>query len=398
MMKIALVTRTFMVDSSYLEESLARVLCSEGYEVCVFTSRFKPASFKTVKPKKEDEFYIKLNDKKFQVKRLKYWLRLKSNVFPTGLRKSIQKFAPDKIIMIGVSDFFAAAIIKESLAKKVDIYVLIGSNSDMKNWQTSQSLGQRIKTYLVQLRLKRSLYRKAVSVAKKIVLYTPETKQILTTICGKKYEPLIASKMVQTSLGYDHSEYYYNPELCTAARADFNLGSEPCLLHLSRIDKTKGMDKLITAVDSLHRKGHNVSLILAGFDEKQLLQYSELTERCLNPNKFHLLPLQNKKQSLRLFHAADLGIYLKVGASIQQAMGCGLPLLLKPGKNVEQLIETGKTGFYTSLSAGADGESLEADILKAIRELKNFDRQQIAERANHYFSYQNLVKTYFDLP
>lgn len=385
MAKIALVSRTFIEDSSYLEEALARVLCLENHEVCVFSSRYKPPSFEKTTFDSADQV-IQVEKKSFRVLRLPLWLKLKSNVFPIGLKKAVQQFQADKIILVGISDFFAASLLSKPI-RDVEMYALIGNNSGMENWQANKSFVSKLKTFIVQRLLKKHLYVKAIKNCKKIILYTPETKDIVGEICGEKHIPELQRKMLETSLGYDSSQYFYVQNERHSTETQEN---EPCLIHLSRIDASKKVQKIIEAVDQLHQRGQQLGLILAGFKEDEIKHYQQLVALCTNPSSFTLLPFQTTTESRALFNKADLAIYLTVGASLQQALACGTPLLLNKKKNVEHLIQSGINGFYIE-------KSLSLSIWENIQQSIKLDRQQIADQAKQRFSYQSLLKTYFDL-
>jgi glycosyltransferase involved in cell wall biosynthesis len=372
-MKIAIVSSVFKEGSNYLEESLADELHLMGAVIQIFTS---------------DLAFIE--SKPYPVKKIKIKLKFGSNLFVENLEKQISKFNPDKIIVLGISTFFTKSIFTKRIAEKYPIYAFVGHNSFMDNWKKNPNFISKIKSYLVHKIIKRNLYLKALKYARKIITYTPETKELLKHIVARNFFDKYEFKIANSNLGYNSHLFYFDEKIRYELREKFNLQDSKVIVHLSRIDKTKNIEKLIDIFKELRGKSNlNLKLILAGFSEtkykNEIINLSQKLQVEQDVLCFNYC--ENKLQN-QIYCASDLAVYFKVGASIQQAFGTGIQVLLPNEKSCSHLLINQNSGAFI-------GDDILNQMLLLLE--RNSDRMVLAENFMQHFAYKNLIKKYLDL-
>lgn len=111
------------------------------------------------------------------------------------------------------------------------------------------------------------------------------------------------------------------------------LGTKPRLLFLSRIHEKKGLDILIRACGLLKRRGHAVSLAVAGDGEPgYVAQLKALAQaEHLGPQDIAFLGMVTGQDKLALYQACDLFAMPtqqeNFGFVFVEALSCGLPVL-----------------------------------------------------------------------
>jgi glycosyltransferase involved in cell wall biosynthesis len=381
-MKIAIVSSVFIKNIGYLEDVLVQILAKDGHEVCVFTSNLLPKGLS-----KTDFDHEKSEN--FTVKRLPTKYSFGSNVIVKNLKKEVLKFNPDKVILVGVSDFFSSVLLNKSFCEKFQVYAMLGNNYEMDNWSKSASFFKKIKTLIIQKKIKKALYRKALQNCHKIIFYTPATKEIIESIVGQKLIEKNKNKILETALGYDASQFYFDEQMRQNIRKELNLEDKNVIINISRIDQTKKIEILIDIINEIHKTNTQIVLILAGLDDKYHEKIKLKINNCFYPEGFRIFKFVDTKRKNELFNASDIGCYLKVGATIQQAMGTGLWVLLGNTQAVSHLV-----------LENYNGKLFDNDIEKSI--VDSFDkatenRKEIETYNKETLSYQKLIKNYFDL-
>src|SRR5207248_9780544 len=94
-----------------------------------------------------------------------------------------------------------------------------------------------------------------------------------------------------------------------------------------------------------------------------------------DPTAFMLLPVLRHDEMRQLFCACDVGFWPRAAITIQQAMGTGLPVVLKRSGTASHLVKRGRNGWYVEL-----GEAPEHVLAMAIRSLSRLTTEELLTR------------------
>ena len=151
-MRIAIVCGHFMPEVGYQEVYLARAYSRLGHEVQVITSDKPSPSVKNVK---KVDYLIGLDrDEKFKfsILRLHSILRLGANIISIELKKALEEFHPDIVLVVGIGKIFPLPILKNSKGRKYKLVALFGDNKDFWNWSSVGQSLKSLKSILLQKR------------------------------------------------------------------------------------------------------------------------------------------------------------------------------------------------------------------------------------------------------
>lgn len=389
-MKIVIVASVFINNSGYIEENIAHTLAKLSHEVKVFSSFLQPKSFKNKKKVLLANEVIKEKNYSFEVVRLKTIVSFGSNVICSGLYRSVMEYNPDKIILVGVTDFFSLPLMNHNVSKQYPVYALLGDNTDMYKYETTL---QRIKRFLLR-HVKKYFYHKAILNTTKLILYTPETYRIIKNRISSEHYQLLDSKKRMSSLGFDDIIFFYDKKKRNEVRSRLNISENAIVvITATRIDKTKQVEEIVDTIKKQVAQNPTTKIhyLIVGFTNTN---YSNKLKKyiinTLPHNSFECIEMVGSKELNRLFNASDIGIWLKAGASIQQAMGTGLQVLLPDNNNVNHLVNEKVNGYFIK------NRSLFDTISIAIAKNNSVDREKTAIY-NQRFSYSFLIKKMFDL-
>ncbi len=389
-MKIALVSSIFVPGLGYLEEGLAKVLAGMCHEVTVFSSWHYPFHIRGSQriPLHTDQT-VCLTDPRlsYKIQRLKTLFKLRSNIISLNLKKNILSFDPDLIILVGVSDFFPLPLINKRITCKYRMYAFIGQNFDMWHWRQNRNEINKVYSFLVNYVIKGFMFRKSIKHLYKLVFYTPDTEVIIQRLIPKKLNNILNRKKINISLGFNSEDFYYMPDARVSVRKELNINADTVvLITATRIDKSKKIDYILNSIHLMGRE--DIVYIIIGFiDNSYKTEIEKLIEKLMLKERVFCFPFLTNGKLLEYFSAADFGIWLKSGASIQQAMGTGLSVILPEISTTSVLLTEGLNGFYIR----KDLQSTLADVVSCY----SFDlekRKQIEAYNRSRFSYQSVLK------
>ena len=388
-MKIAVVSSIFITNLGYLEESLAKVLTGMGHSVSVLTSFHYPYNYKSIKtPLLSDQtITLQKSGLSYSIIRLKTLLKFRSNIICLGLPKTILILQPDLIILVGISDFFPAPLLKKWVNGRFNIYAFIGQNYNMSYWQKSNKLPGKIRNYFINSILKRFLYRKSVRNLSRIFLYTPDSEEIIGRFLTPGLLKHLERKKTTIPLGYNSEDFYFSPEGRKKIRNSLKISfNELVIITVTRIDRSK---KILEIIKELFIDNTlNLKYILIGFIENA---YKKEIEKLIKTNSLQdniiCFPFLENEILINYLSAADIGIWLQSGASIQQAMGTGLPVILSKNNANSDLLREGFNGYYIE-------NNLQETISLAVSHYSyNHERRLQIEQFNRdKLSFQSILK------
>lgn len=393
-MKIGIVSAHYMPEIGYQEVHLAKSYARIGHTVKVFTTNASvnlggsigQLSYQTGESK----------DPKYQyhILRLPAW-SYKSKAYAQSLKKEVQKFQPDVLVILGVAKVFPRPLLNHEMHQKTKMVSLYG---DAKEYLEKGSFRQNIKNFLHQLgyaTIKKGLYKKAVAHCDKIILNIPETEQIFNDFLNEKEKLIFQSKKVMLNLGYDPDEYYFNENDRREKRKELGIeADEVAVMTSTRINKRKHLEKIISLISKINDEGKKVKYILVGFlgDEYEQ-ELKQFIQQQTHPNQFICFPFLNAKDIRKLYCAADAGIWLKAAISIQEAMGTGLPVILENKPSVNHLFTHGHQGWFF------EKNNFDKTIMDVVDELlwQKKNRAELAGENSATLSYDAIAQKILDV-
>lgn len=392
-MRIGIVSAHYMPEIGYQEVHLAKAYARLGHTVKVFTSAASVNLGGSIN-KLNYQTGLTLDPKyNYEILRLSS-LSYKSKALPFGLKKSVNEFEPDVLILLGVAKMFPMPLLNNKFHKKVKIISVYG---DAKEYLDRGTFSQKFKTFIHEVgysTIKHPLYRKAIKYGDKLVLNIPETNDLFHGFLNSKDIAEFETKKVMLNLGFDPDEYFFNEQDRQTARQKLGFkDNEIVIITSTRINKRKNLEQIIELISSLNNKGLNVSYILVGFlGDTYETELKSFIAKQSAPDKFKCFPFLNAKEIRKLYCAADTGIWLKAAISIQEAMGTGLPVILENKPSVNHLIENENNGWFFQK------DTLPETIEKAVNTLtqQKFSREKLVSHNSKRLSYDAIAQKILD--
>lgn len=388
-MKIAVVSAHYLPEIGYQEVHLAKAYARMGHTVKVFTTtasvnlggKLGEANYKPGLSK--DPVYG------YDILRLSSY-SFKSKAYSSGLRRSVNGFKPDLLIILGVAKVFPMSLLSQGMRKRTKIVSLYG---DAGEYLERNTVAQKLKSLVFETGytlIKKPLYQRAVKYCDKIILNTPETDQYFLSFLPEKLKPVYESKKFLLNLGFDPDEYFFDAEVRKKKRAELKISDDEVVLITStRINKRKNLESVIELISRFNKEGKKVRYVMVGFlgdaYEKELKTFIQSQPA---PHAFLCFPFLSSKEIQQLYCAADAGIWLKAAISIQEAMGTGLPIILEDKPSVNHLLNDGHNGWFYKK------DTFSSTIEKAIVTLlnKRSNREQLAKENSSWLSYDAIGK------
>ncbi len=380
-MRIAVVTAHYLPEMGYVEVQLARGLAAEGHEVRVLTTpHIPPRGLKKGLPSYQPGTG---NDGDVELERLPFRWGLNQVVIPKGLRKAVERFAPALVIAIGIGKLFTGPILLPPQKRAFRLVGLFGNNRF--NYRHQKLVA--FQKHLIQRFFKDPHYDRAARNCDLLWCYTPDTERILSEFTRGKREEELKSKIRRTTLGFDPERFYFDEEERSTKREEWGIGSdETVFVTATRIVPSKKLEDLIEAFEGSMERYSNLRYVLIGSDEAL---YSEhLKERMKKSewsDHFMTLPFQRKEELRRAFNAADIGVWTAASITVQQGMGCGLPMLLPESPALSHLLQDTESGIpyrKGEIMAGLEAalKAFQGEVSEKRKERMMVNRDRFSDR------------------
>jgi len=385
-MKIAIVTGHFFYKLGYQEYYFAEEFHRQKHDVQVFTTNHIPKVYRKAIGKKE--YNIGNCRLGYNVCRYRPIISFGSTVISKPIEKDIRKFSPDLILFFGVRKIFGVDLLKKKYHNKYKIFSIFGDSLEYRlNYNIHKIIVSLIQNIFFIL-FKRKYYHKAIQLSDKILLTIPEAKDVIKKRTNIKFHKIFENKVRNIHLGFDQKTYYYDVNLRKTVRSRLNIGdNEKVFITVTRIDQSKKIEFIID--DIFFNKLFPIKYIIVGFTEGDYGNKikAKISSLGLENNVICFEFVDNEKIN-ELFNAADFGIWDKATISIIEAMGTGLPVVLKESPTVSHLINVKVNGLYYNYSN-------RRNLILQLVSMK-FERKYIYEW-NKKFSYFNLTKKIIEL-
>lgn len=382
-MKIAIVCGHFLPEMGYVEVYFAKELAKAHHQVAVITTSAIPAYVKHLTAANYAVGKQLHHEHNYAIFRLKPIVSLGQMVLSYGLKKIIQDFSPNVIIVIGVGKFFPFPVF--NLKGNYKINTLLGDNEDSFENKTTLI---KIKNHFLK-KIKAFAYVKAIKKSTFLFTYTPETVGLVKKIVDKKLHSLLEKKSVSISLGFDEETFYFNENERNTKRKQLGLTDEIVIVTATRIVPYKRLEKLIDWVDEANKQGINLHYIIIGFfDDAYGNEVKTYIQQKKYASQFTCLPFLPNNEVRKLYAAADIAYFPTAVISIFEAMGTGLPLVLPQKNNISHILDNKTSGFYI------ENENINDAIKRAILLINAsyFNRQELIVQNSQKFSWKSIVE------
>lgn len=378
--RAVLIAGHYMPEVGYLEVYMARTLAKMGLELLVITSDQVSPSKRVIVGKNYDSGTTK-TEEGILVHRIKPMLTFGSMLVATGINERIRKFDPSFIFILGAGKIFPFPVF--SLRTTAKTYSFFGEMSD---YYLNPRPWVNLKNRILKGTIKRYVYNMAFKAVDTIVAYTPETGSILIDdLSYKANKKLLAKKLVESTLGYDPTMFYYDGKERETIRKEHGMENQDMVIVTStRVTPSKRLEQVIDSVDRMNNSGLRVFYIIIGFHDddygKQLKKYIAEKEHAY---RIICKPFLDHNSIRKHYNAADIGVWTKAAISIQESMGTGLSVLLSAKRSVAQLIDENVNGAYYR------EHGFYECLLQMVKKGKA-DRNTVLEY-NQRFSYPNIL-------
>lgn len=329
----------------------------------------------------------------YEIVRLKPRLSLGPNLFGCKALPPIREFTPDVVILVGPAKLFGIELFAQTTAPWQRI-AIVQDNSDDGRAQDGP-VWKRLPRSAFHRAVKRRVYRRVVRNADRIILNVPETREIVRPWLRRDEQATFDKKALDLRLGFDPETFLFDAAARRAWRKTHRIADdEVVLVTCTRATSDKRLERVVHTVSGLRSRGLDVRYTLAGvLDDDYGSTLRAHVARQPDPSAFLLLPMLQHEQMRELFSAADIGFWPRAAITIQQAMGTGLPVVLRKTANVSHLLRDGFNGWYV-----ADGQSVDhvigdavASLRKAGTEERVSARESAARLSSSYLSYDRIV-------
>jgi hypothetical protein len=387
--RIAIVCGHFVPELGYQEVDLAAAFARLGATTRVVTSTRRSPNARAIGV---DSYTEGLHAQgAYEVLRLPTRLAIGSNLVGGDVRPALAEFRPDAAILVGPGKLFGLEIFSETATPYRRIAVIQDNSEDGRS-RAQYGWRGRLKAVAHRL-VKQPAYRRVVRHADRVILNVPETQEIVRPWLGADEQEDLRHKAVQLRLGFDPSEFYFESDERAAWRSEHGIAPhEVVLVTCTRATPSKRLEDVIDAVSRLRRQGLALRYVLSGLlDDSYAQTLRAHAARQPEPDAVLLLPLLDHDAMRVLFAGSDLGFWSQAAISIQQAMGTGLPVVLRDRPTVSHLLQPGVNGWY-----GRASESTEELLEPALRTLSvradaDTDRSRTAALNRGYLSYDHIA-------
>lgn len=388
-MRIGIVTAHYMPEVGYQEVHLARAYARTGHAVKVFTSAATVNLGGDINRLQYQTGLSKDARLGYDILRLPSW-SFKSKVIPFGLKKAVNEFKPDVLVILGVAKVFPRSLLSRRFSDHVKMVSVYG---DAREYLDRGTLKQKIKTFMHELgyaTLKKSLYRRAVKHCHRIILNIPETDQVFNAFLSNHEKKIYNAKKVMLNLGYDPDEYYFSEQDRAEVRKELGFGADDvAIITSTRVNKRKNLEQIIRLVSDMNMAGKKVKYVIVGFlGDAYEQELKGFIGKLPDPSVVTCFPFLNAQGIRRLYCAADTGIWLKVAISIQESMGTGLPVILEQKPSVSHLITEGVNGWFFDKGHFDETVQKVVDVLSVQKK----DRPELAAANAVHLSYDQVAK------
>ena len=374
---------------SYQDNLLPRAHKRMGHEVTMITTCKKYGENGNIVSVKPDTYtlpdgveVVRLErEKRFPVQKLQ-------NIFdPYPLYEELLRLKPDLIMVHGLTAKYANKHVLKYI-KKINPNCVLVTDSHTCEINTDAHKAKTLKQRLV-LNLANSMRKPLYPHAKKIFGITPACVEYAI-----KYYKAPEEKMALLPLGFDPDVCFWEDREQVRLEMREKLGLEKkdiVIVHGGKIIRRRKTPETIEAVMRINDPSVKL-VVFGGMDAEMKPTVESLIQKYRN--RVIYLDSLTPQEYNKVYCASDLALF-PGGQSVlwQQAIGCGLPIIVGNDKDLDYLNRGGNVAYIDDTSV----DGIYKVLLEVLQE-KNIDNMKfVAEnQAREFFSYERIAKLVTD--
>ncbi len=328
-MRIVHIMTWYTPNRGYQENYLPYEQMKLGHDVEIITSNRLPLN---CRKKPNDRIYPGIYyDKGVKIHRLPslFEIRSVSALWLRGLNKKLISMNPDIVHAYGLMTFPTFQALR--FCKKKEFKLFVDDHTDNDNFHVN-TIFKKICLKLFEVFILPQLKREVA----KFLPVNPFSKRLLLT----KFN-IPKAKIELAPLGADNELFRPDKEKRKRIRKKLGIEEDEILIISSgNFDQTKDIDILVKTMVTLYKKYENIKLLLLGKGSEDYMNgiYNMIKKNEIN----HKIIMHDFVQHEKLpgfYNAADIGVWPgKLGITIIEALGVGLPIVVCKSKATEFLI------------------------------------------------------------
>ncbi|MEG4030657.1 MULTISPECIES: hormogonium polysaccharide biosynthesis glycosyltransferase HpsP [unclassified Microcoleus] len=164
----------------------------------------------------------------------------------------------------------------------------------------------------------------------------------------------------------------------------------PIILFMSRIEPKKGLELLISALETILAEGINFHFVLAGSNPQDAGYETKIKEKIQNSSlgkSTTITGFVSGDSKIALLRKADLFVlpsyYENFGIAVAEAMAAGVPVAISDRIHIAEDIQQAEAGWVEPLEVGAIANSIKSALLNPQeRQRRGLNGQEYARK--HY--------------
>jgi glycosyltransferase involved in cell wall biosynthesis len=252
------------------------------------------------------------------VHRVKAQLAQGQRLVSTHVNEVLRSVDPELIVAIAPAQLFTLQAFGFASRASRPLVCITGENSE----QGAQSGLRRLATLGYRRTLWRQIMRRTVGRADRVLVSTPETRQLLEGIATR-------SPVTLVPLPYRSDRFRFDPGLRAQVRENLGLGQGSVTLFIGRCQPGKRIEDLVSSWESGAGQDSESRLVIAGLGTDSYSDWIRTTaSRSPAADRISLHPFVEPDQVSGFLNAADITVWPTVSVGIQQAMGTGVRVLV----------------------------------------------------------------------
>jgi len=377
----------FTDNWGYQENILPKYHRLSGYEVTVIAINNKHLPSGEIVETNSGTYYTEDGVKVIRIAMKMLKLKKLSNLLmPYPVYKILYREKPDFIMVHGLIGSISLLSVKRYVRNcNPKCIVCADLHQDYIN---SAGEGTSIKSRLINYYYK-YINKLMYSIFKRVFCITPGSMEY-----AKKYYHVPEEKLELLPLGYDPQKIvtFDKNHIRHVIREKYHIADENILIvHGGKIISRRKTIELIDAVAALSNP--NVKLIIfGGIDE----EWAPLLQKRLQQygSWLHYIGHLEQKDYYNIYLSSDIAAFPGGQSSLwQEAIGCGLPLLIYRWDGVEYLDRGGNITFIES----QDSASIKRGLESMLEDNKYIKMAEVAkQKAAPFFSYERIAQQVLD--
>lgn len=382
-MRIIHVIDFFQPQLGYQETYLAKEQMKNGNIVRVITSdRYSPIMYKGCALKQilgdRKKGSGQFNEEGIDVIRLPSHFEFLTNIWLSGLEKSILDFKPDVIHIHGLSSISAIRIAR--LKERLKGVKLIFDDHMTFN-------AVRGPCVLPFYKLFKHIFCKSIlENADGLVAVTEETKKFMENMYGVPNDRIDIIPLGCDTLGFRRDDYWRR-----TLRQDLGIENDEIVFcYAGKVIKDKGVDILLSASLELLEAGNEIKILcIGGQDVIYFKEIQDMIRKSKFRRNFIFISAVPNNQLYKYYSIADVGVWPKqCSLTMLEAMACELPVIISNNSGAQERIVDGQTGYFyvegnnenlkNKMELFLNGDKLKEMSINAKDFAKNYDWKKIS--------------------